>query len=303
MRAAFFGTPQAGVPALESLCEVADVALVVTQPDRPQGRSNKPQPSPVKSEASRRGIPIAQPEKSSEIAGILQEAGSLDVVVLVAYGKFIRPEALALPRAGFVNIHFSILPRWRGAAPVQRAVLSGDRRSGVTLMQLDAGLDTGPVWSTATTGIGPKESAHDLTARLAQMGAGLLHRWLEPIVAGAVAANPQSDGRATYADKIESDERWLDLTQPGAVILRRVRGLTPWPGAWVNHDAGKLRILEAGLSEKTSLSPGEITMGAQVEVGTGDGSIVLRRVQPEGKGPMDADAWMRGRQGQPGRFQ
>lgn len=301
MRAAFFGTPQAGVPALESLCAVADVALVVTQPDRPQGRSNKPQPSPVKSEASRRGIPIAQPDKSSEIAGILQEAGTLDVVVLVAYGKLIRPEALAVPRAGFVNIHFSILPRWRGAAPVQRAVLSGDRRSGVTLMHLDAGLDTGAVWSTATTGIGPKESAADLTARLAQLGAGLLRRWLEPIVAGAVAANPQSDNQATYAAKIDTDERWLDLTQPAAVILRRIRGLTPWPGAWLNHDSGKLRILEAEPSE-ASLSPGEIAMGSRVEVGTGDGSIVLRRVQPEGKGPMDADAWMRGRQGQPGRF-
>ena len=301
MRAAFFGTPQAGVPALESLCAVADVALVVTQPDRPQGRSNKPQPSPVKSEASRRGIPIAQPDKSSEIAGILQEAGTLDVVVLVAYGKLIRPEALAVPRAGFVNIHFSILPRWRGAAPVQRAVLSGDRRSGVTLMHLDAGLDTGAVWSTATTGIGPKESAADLTARLAQLGAGLLRRWLEPIVAGAVAANPQSDNQATYAAKIDTNERWLDLTQPAAVILRRIRGLTPWPGAWLNHDSGRLRILEAEPSE-ASLSPGEIAIGARVEVGTGDGSIVLRRVQPEGKGPMDADAWMRGRQGQPGRF-
>lgn len=301
MRAAFLGTPQAGVPALESLCEVAEVALVVTQPDRPQGRSSKPQPSPVKSEASRRGIPVAQPEKSSEIAGILEGAGALDVAVLVAYGKIIRPEALALPLAGFVNVHFSILPRWRGAAPVQRAVLSGDRRSGVTLMQMDAGLDTGPVWSTATTGIGPKESAADLTSRLARMGAGLLQRWLAPIVTGAVPACPQSDSQATYAPKIETDERWLDLTQPTAVILRNIRGLTPWPGAWVNHGEAKLRILEADPSD-APLSPGEIRMGARVEVGAGDGAIVLRRVQPEGKGPMDADAWMRGRQGEPGRF-
>jgi methionyl-tRNA formyltransferase len=301
VRAAFLGTPPAAVPALESLCEVADVALVVTQPDRPQGRSSKPQPSPVKSEASRRGIPVAQPDTSSEIARVLEGAGPLDVAVLVAYGKLIRSDALALPRAGFVNVHFSILPRWRGAAPVQRAVLSGDRRSGVTLMQLDAGLDTGPIWSTATTGIGPKESAADLTSRLARMGAGLLRRWLEPIVAGAVAASPQTESQATYAAKIETDERWLDLTQPTGVILRRIRGLTPWPGAWVTHDEGKLRILDAEPGE-LSLSPGEIRVHSRVEVGAGDGAIVLRRVQPEGKGPMDADAWIRGRQGKPGRF-
>lgn len=301
MKAAFLGTPLAAVPALESLCEFADVALVVTQPDRAQGRSSKPQPSPVKSEASRRGIPIAQPEKSSEISRVLAGAGNLDVVVLVAYGKLIRPDALAMPLAGFVNVHFSILPRWRGPAPVQRAVLNGDRRSGVTLMQLDAGLDTGPIWSTATTGIGPKESAVDLTSRLARLGAGLLRRWLEPIVAGAVAASPQSDSQATYAAKIDTDERWMDLTQPTGVILRRIRGLTPWPGAWVNHDEGKLRILDAEPGD-ASLRPGEIRMHHRVEVGTGDGAIVLRRVQPEGKGPMSADAWMRGRQGGPGRL-
>ncbi len=301
MRAAFLGTPPAAVPALEALCEVADVALVLTQPDRPQGRSSKPQPSPVKSEALRRGIPVAQPEKSSEIAEVLGEVGALDVAVLVAYGKLIRAEALALPRAGFVNIHFSVLPRWRGAAPVQRAVLGGDRRTGVTLMQLDHGLDTGPVWSTATTGIGQKESAADLTSRLARLGGDLLRRWLRPIVTGAVASSPQSDGQATHAAKIATDERWLDLTQPREIILRRIRGLTPWPGAWVNHDAGKLRILEAEPGG-ASLSPGEIRLGSLIEVGAGDGAIVLRRVQPEGKGPMDADAWMRGRQGEPGWF-
>jgi methionyl-tRNA formyltransferase len=301
VRAAFLGTPPAAVPALESLCEIADVTLVVTQPDRPRGRSNKPQPSPVKSEAVLRGIPVSQPEKSSEIQGILTESGALDVAVLVAYGKLIRPEALAVPRAGFVNVHFSILPRWRGAAPVQRAVLSGDRRTGVTLMQLGPGLDTGPIWSTATTGIGNRETAASLTLRLAGMGAGLLRRWLEPIVNGAVAASPQSEDQATYAAKIETDERWLDLTESTETVLRRIRGLTPWPGAWVNHDGGKVKILDAEPGE-LSLEPGEISLATRVEVGVGDGSIALGVVQPEGKGPMDAEAWMRGRQGGVGRF-
>lgn len=300
MRAVFLGTPVAAVPVLDALTAIAEVPLVVTQPDRPRGRSGTPQPPPVKVAATAHGAAVVQPRSSREVAEALAAGGPFDVAVLVAYGMLIRPDALILPRAGFVNVHFSILPRWRGAAPVQRAVLAGDRRTGVTLMQLDEGLDTGPIVATATTAIASREDASDLTARLSYLGADLLLTWLGRVVAGQVAAVPQESQQASHAAKLQTAERWLDLARPVPEVLRTIRGLSPWPGAWAHHASGGLRILAAGPGT-LSLEVGEVTeRDGRVEVGVSGGAIELLRVQPEGGRAMDARAWVRGRQGEPG---
>lgn len=302
MRAVFCGTPAAAVPTLESLAAIADIRRVVTQPDRPRGRSGKAQPPPVKESAERMGLDVAQPSRGRELTAILSECGSLDVAVVVAFGMLVPPGALSIPTAGFVNVHFSLLPRWRGAAPVHRAVLAGETRTGVTLMQMDDGLDTGPTLVTTSTAIGPRETASALTERLAVMGGGLLGGWLPAIVGGEVLAIRQDATRATTAPKLRTEERWIDPAWPASRVLAAVRGLDPWPGAWFRHTSGSaLRILEAEPGS-LSLAVGEVSHEAErVEVGVGHGSVRLLVVQPEGGSPMDASAWMRGRQDGPGR--
>jgi methionyl-tRNA formyltransferase len=206
LRVAFLGTPDAAVPSLRALAAIADVPIVITQPDRPQGRSKRPQPPPVRVVADELGLAVAQPERSVEISSMLAAAGPLDAAVLVAFGQLIRPDALAVPRRGFLNVHFSILPRWRGAAPVQRAIMAGDRRLGVTVMVLEAGLDTGPTVATWSTGLGALESGGSVLARLSVGGAALMARVLEPYVHGRLAAITQPGA-----------PRWLPRSPPPTV--------------------------------------------------------------------------------------
>jgi methionyl-tRNA formyltransferase len=212
----------------------------------------------------------------------------------------IRPQTLAVPRHGFVNVHFSILPRWRGAAPVPRALLAGDSRTGVTLMEMDEGLDTGPVLSSASTAIGPHEDAGTLTGRLAVLGGVLIERWLPAIVAGRVASTPQDHREAVTAPKLASDERWVDLSSETAMFLAAVRALSPWPGAWVRHDGAPLRIVRADIGS-ILLAPGELRVdGGGLHLGVGDGSVRLLEVQPAGKRAMNAMDWLRGLRNGPG---
>lgn len=297
LRVAFFGTPEAAVPTLEMLAETTEVVIVVTQPDRPQGRSRKTQPPPVKMSAQRLGLPVAQPERSAEIAPILRACEPLDVAVLVAFGQLIRPEALGIPRRGFLNVHFSVLPRWRGAAPVQRAIMAGDERLGITIMVLDAGLDTGPSVATWSTALGPGESGGAVLERMATRGGELTASVLRPYVEGSLAPTPQP-GEGVVAAKLTSDDRVLDWGRPALELVRQIRALAPRPGASTSFQGQPLKVLWAELEPGAS-EPGLLE---GVRVGTGDGVLRLVTVQPAGKRAMSADDWLRGITGQAKRL-
>jgi methionyl-tRNA formyltransferase len=288
---------------LRALISVAEIEAVITRPDRPKGRSGSVSPPPVKEAALGAGLTVFQPPTTAELSVLLLDLPPVDVAVVVAFGMLIRPDALAVPGAGFVNVHFSVLPRWRGAAPVQRAIMAGDARTGVTLMRLDAGLDTGPILSTLTTAVAPDEDTPALTRRLAEAGGTLLAEVLSDIVEGRVVAVPQDERAASFAPRIHGDERWLDLDAPRAEILRRIRGLRPWPGTWVRHADIGVRLLEADPSDDL-LPVGQMkVIDGAVVVGVADGGLRLRRVQPEGRRPMDAADWLRGVRGGPGRLE
>jgi methionyl-tRNA formyltransferase len=299
MRAVFLGSPPEAVPSLEALMEVAEVALVITQPDRPRGRSKAPVPPEVKVAALDHDLEVAQPTNRDELQSTLEGAAS-DVALLTAYGRLIRPDALAVPTHGFVNVHFSLLPRWRGASPVVRAILAGDRTTGVTLMQMDEGLDTGPTIAVRGIVIGEHESAGELTMRLADLGADLVRDALPRFVAGELRAKPQVSEGVTAAGKITTDEAHIDPTRhPAAAVLRAVRAFDPRPGAWTTLDGGRFKVWEA------VPAAGEVEAGVAVAdedrvlLGCADGPIELIEVQPAGKPRMSAADWMRGRRGEP----
>lgn len=291
-RIVFLGTPHAGVAVLRRIAD--RVALVVTRPDRPQGRSGEPVAPPVKDFASAAGIPVIQPERSSDLAAMLDERAPFDLGVVVAFGMLLKPDVLALPRLGHLNVHFSLLPRWRGAAPVQAALLAGDKRTGVSLMHLDEGLDTGPVVAVRSTAIAPDEDAGTLTDRLAELGADLLGQELEPFLAGRRWPAPQPSEGVTYAGKLGAPDRRLDLSRSALELERRIRALAPEPGARVDAGGQPLQILAA------RAMPGSAPVGAvsvedgQVWLGTGSGLLRLATVKPAGRRSMPAAEWMRG---------
>ncbi len=295
MRAAFFGTPPAAVPSLAALAAVADVRLVVTRPDRPRGRSGRAAPSAVKVAAVDWGFPVAQPRRARELAEL-----DVDVAVVVAYGQILPGALLAQPPHGFVNVHFSVLPRWRGAAPVARAILAGDEATGVSLMVLDEGMDTGPVLATEETPICDSETAGEVTARLAALGAALLGDYLPAYVRGDLAAEPQDGAAATLAPKLEPAEAEISRQHGAAEVLRRVRAFHPRPGAWAQVEGERIKVLAAAPTQSAGLRPGRIELkGGEAVLTTGDGSVALVTVQPAGKAPMPGAAWMNGRRGEP----
>ncbi|MFI5052724.1 MAG: methionyl-tRNA formyltransferase [Acidimicrobiia bacterium] len=291
MRLVFFGTPDAAVSALRALHAAGhDIVCVVTQPDRRRGRGAEPTPSPVKVAAGELGLPVLTPERSREVLDDVAGSGA-ELGVVVAFGQ-ILPESLlgALPY-GFVNVHFSLLPRWRGAAPVERALLAGDTETGVCIMALDAGLDTGPVYARAVVPIGGHETAGELRAKLVAQGTELLvatlpsvpHRRPEPQV-----------GEATYADKLTAEEFELDWDLPATDLARMVRAGNPRPGAWTDDHGKRLKVWRArALSASIDQPPG--TVFAHTRVATGEGALELVEVQPEGKRVMAANAWLAGR--------
>lgn len=292
-RIVFFGTPEEAVPALRQLHGRFGVALVVTQPDRPRGRSGRPMPPPVKEFALEAGIPVVQPTSGTEIADSVDDGYDLGVVV--AYGRILRPEVLDAFRYGILNIHFSLLPRWRGAAPVSRALMAGDTMTGVTIIRLDEGLDTGPVLTAQVVDIHPSEDAGALTTRLAEMGAHLLTSVVPGYLAGEVVPVEQTDDGVTYAAKLESGDRVLDGTTEVDVFLGRIRGLAPSPGATLTIDGDVHKILAAHAGG-TPPGPGrwELDDGRPV-VNVGGVGVIIDLLQPPGKRPMDGDEWVRGR--------
>jgi len=290
MRLVFLGSPADAVAPLRALhADGHDIALVVTQPDRRRGRGGDVIASPVKRAALELGLPVVTPEKSREIVDQVRELHA-DVGVVVAFGQLLPTALLDAIPGGFVNVHFSLLPRWRGAAPVERALLAGDTETGVCLMQLEAGLDTGPVYACETTPITEDDTGGTLRARLAEIGTALLVRELPKVL--VTDPVPQS-GEPTYADKLTVDEFQLDWTQPAVNLARTVRAANPKPGAWTTARGKRLKVLRAHAEPDDSgaLEPGALSA---VRVGTADGVLVLDDVQPEGKPVMAASAWSAG---------
>lgn len=303
MRVVFFGTPDFAVPSLRALVdEGAEVVGIVTQPDKPHGRSRSTVvPPAVKVYAEQLGIPVLQPERPRGdlfLASLRRLAPDLGVVA--AYGHILRPEVLAVPPRGMVNVHASLLPRHRGAAPIQAAILAGDAVTGITIMQMDAGMDTGPILHQVRTAIGPEETAGELGARLAELGGQALVETLVQLQRGEVRPTPQDEERATYAPKVDrgmARVRWTDGAESTA---RRIRAFDPAPGAWAMLD--ELEIKLYGARPRTEpADPGVViyTEPALV-VGTGDGSVAIADVQPAGKRRMSAAEWSRGRGARPG---
>lgn len=293
-RVVFLGTPEAAVPTLQAVAAEHEVVLVITQPDRPKGRSGKPSPTPVKSAAAELGLETAQPTTRSELFEALEDADPFDLGVIVAYGRILRPEVLQLPAHGLLNVHFSLLPRWRGAAPVARALMAGDAMTGVTIIKLDEGLDTGPVLTAQAVDIASDENAGSLTTRIAGMGARLLATSIEPYLTGEIVPTPQTDEGATYAEKIEPSDRPVRPSLPVDTVINQVRALAPSPTATLKIDDVPHKIYEVGPTD-IATSPGtwHVANGLPV-IGISDGSLEVLVVQPPGKNPMSGADWARG---------
>lgn len=289
---AFFGSPEAAVPMLDLLSETTELKSIVTMPPRPKGRGKLLAPTAVDDRATELGLPVVH--KASK-ADLVELEADVDVAVVVAYGAIIPPELLARPRAGFVNVHFSLLPRWRGAAPVERSILAGDDPVGVTLMAMDEGLDTGPVIASSAVDPGLMD-AGTLTGVLAELGTSLLAEQLDGWVAGTTKATPQPDG-ATYAPKLEKHEGWLDPRESAEALARRVRAMTPRPGAFLETSSGRIGVTGAA-AVPTVLDPGTLLQaGEGVLLGTTAGSLLFTGVRPPGKRQMKATDWANGRRG------
>ena len=284
----YAGTPEFAVPALEAIVAAGHRVLAVyTQPDRPAGRGRELAASPVKRRALELGLAVEQPATLKDAATLARLAALRpDVVVVAAYGQLLPPAALAVPRLGCLNIHASLLPRWRGAAPIQRALLAGDEVTGVAIMRMEAGLDTGPVYRTERVPIGPRDTAGELTTRLARVGAGALVATLAALEAGTPVAVPQPAAGASYARKLEKREAELDWTQPAAVLERAVRAFLPWPVAETRWQGAQLRVRAAeAVPGAAGGAPGDIVAAgrAGLEVATGDGRLRLTQVQLAGR--------------------
>ena len=289
MRVIFMGTPDFSVPALRAIAARHDVAAVYSQPPRAAGRGQKPRPSPVHRAAETLGIPVRTPErlKSPEEQAAFAAVGA-DVAVVVAYGLILPQPVLDAPRLGCLNIHASLLPRWRGAAPIHRAIMAGDAETGVAIMQMQAGLDTGPVLAEARTPIGPEDTTADLHDRLAEMGAALIGDILDRLPLPAV---PQPSEGVTYAQKIDKAEARIDWALPAPQVDRQIRGLSPFPGAWCMLGGERIKLLRSRLAAGAG-APGTVLQGFTIACGTG--AVEVLEAQREGKRPMPAAEVLRG---------
>jgi methionyl-tRNA formyltransferase len=296
MRIAFFGTPEFAVPSLRALIgEGFEVGAVVTQPDRPQGRSrSRFIPPPVKVVALEEGIEVLQPERPvGEFADQLRAVGA-EVGVVVAYGHILPTTILSIPRLGMLNVHASVLPRWRGAAPIQWAILSGDETSGVTIMQMEAGMDTGPILHTIETEIPADETAGEFSLRLAELGAAALIESLTLLAANALTPHPQDSALATLAPKITRQTTRLDWSRDAAGLARQVRAFDPEPGAWALLDGEEIKLF-GGRATSGAGAPGTVlATGENLVIAAHVGALEVSDVQLAGRRRMSAAEWSRG---------
>lgn len=294
IKTAFLGTPDAAVPTLEALSSETAVKVVITQPDRPKGRSGTPAPSPVKTAAEGRGLAVAQPRDRSELVDALESAGGIDAAVVVAYGRILPAEALSIAGAGTLNAHFSLLPRWRGAAPVSRALMSGDTMTGVTIIELDEGLDSGPVLTAQAVDITPDDDLGTLTGRLAHLAARLVVTVLPEYVGGRIVPVAQSEDGLTYASKLTPEDRRIRPGMSATELVDRVRALSPRPGATLAIDGVDHKILKARAA-RSDVPPGRWSgeSGAPI-IGVANGAVELLLVQAPGRRVVAGDDWLRG---------
>ncbi|RWR27490.1 methionyl-tRNA formyltransferase [Sinirhodobacter populi] len=290
MRVIFMGTPEFSVPVLEALAARQEIAAVYSQPPRPAGRGKKDRPSPVHARAEELGLPVRTPRnlKSAEDRAALA-ALDADVAVVVAYGLILPQAVLDAPRQGCLNIHASLLPRWRGAAPIHRAIMAGDTETGICVMRMEAGLDTGPVLLREATPIGPTDTTGDLHDRLSAMGARMIIDALDRLP--DLIAQPQPETGVTYAAKIDKAEARIDWSRPAAELVRHINGLSPFPGAWCEIHGERIKLLRAAPAEGTG-APGKVLHGFTIACGTG--ALTVLEAQREGKRPLPVADILRG---------
>ena len=292
MRVVFMGSPEFSVPALEALVAAGhEICAVYCQPPRPAGRGKKDRLTAVHEHALKLGLEVRHPVslKTQEAQEAFARLGA-DIAVVVAYGLILPQAILDAPKRGCLNIHASLLPRWRGAAPIHRAILAGDRDTGVCIMQMDAGLDTGPVLLCASTGIGDEETTADLHDRLSRLGAEQIVKALSQL--DSLVPKPQPEDGVTYAAKIDKAEARVDWSRPSVDIDRQIRGLSPFPGAWTLHGDMRIKLLASRLSHGQA-APGTVLLDP-LRVACGDGAVELLRLQRAGKGAQEAEVFLNG---------
>lgn len=298
MKLIFAGTPDFAVPSLQALLAAnLDIAAVYTQPDRPAGRGKKIKPGPVKAAALEANIPVLQPinfKDSTDIEALA--AFKPDAMIVVAYGLILPKPVLEIPRLGCLNVHASLLPRWRGAAPIQRAIEAGDKKTGITIMQMDAGLDTGNILSKKEVDISIDKNAGDLHDELAAVGGKLLVDTLLQLDAGECKSIPQNNDLATYAKKLEKSEAAIDWQQYADLITRKIKAFNPWPMANTNWQGKRIRVWDAVTCKQDDAIPGTILSANSngIKVATGEGCVNILRLQPEGGKPLSAKDFLNG---------
>lgn len=300
MRALFFGTPAIAVPALEALTEIADVVGVVCQPDRPSGRGLEVKAPPVKARAEELGLRVVQPQKirTPEFAAWVNEA-SADVALVIAYGRILPPAVLQGPRRGCMNLHASILPRYRGAAPIAWAVVRGETETGISLMQMDEGMDTGPVFTLHRIPIGEDMTADELSVELGKLAAHVVRADLQRAVEGAIEATSQAHEEATLAPILKKEDGRIAWEKPARAVHNHIRGMTSWPGAFTSSEGKTLKVLASRVaSEGGARGQAGAVIAADkrgIEVACGEGSILVLRAQAEGRKPLGAVELVAGR--------
>ncbi len=301
MRSVFLGTPASAVPSLAALLDVTDVELVITQPDRPRGRSGTPVAPPVKRAAEQWGLRIQQPNDKDELWENLSKV-PFEVGLVVAYGRILEPRVLQLPPFGYLNVHFSLLPRWRGAAPVERAILAGDEKTGVSLMLLDEGVDTGPVVAVVETPITDDETGGSLTGRLSYLGGMIVNDALPDYLAAQLEPAPQIDAGVTNAPLLDPNEARLDGSWGADAVDRAVRAFHPRPGAWVVIEGVRHKLLEVEHTD-AFVEPGAFEeVDGEPAAGFVEGSLLLVTLQPAGRPVQSGSAWLNGRRGAGGKI-
>ena len=297
-RIVFMGSPEFAVPSLRALKRKYPVVGAVTQPDRPAGRGRTLRPPAIKSAAAELQIPAIQPERLSDPSALQQiQAWAPDLIVVAAFGQLLRSEVLELPAHGCLNVHASLLPRWRGAAPIQAAIASGDLETGVTIMRMDEGLDTGGILSQARIPIEPQDTGGSMTAKLSQLGAELLVSTLPEYLAGRVEPLPQDGTQATKAPMLKKEDGLLDPASPAEHLERRVRAYNPWPGAYILWEGERLRVQQAHVEGTEAEAGSRLVIDEQPALATSQGTLVLDEVHPAGRKPMTGRAFLVGTRG------